>query len=467
MRPMTAITWCSVCLLLVGCALPTAALPAFPGAEGWGTDTPGGRGGKIIFVTNLNDDGPGSFREALNTEGPRIILFRVSGVIQLEKSLVLGGTETPEGDNRYSYVTVAGHSAPGGGIIIAGQTFYIARGVHDVVLRHLRFRNARRSDGISFLNGSRRVVVDHCSVSWATDENFGFFGDNKEITVQYSTIAEGLMQGEHSKGGHSMGMLVSRGAHHVSIHHNYLASNNNRNPQLVGNNLPDRERFGLIFPVFDVRNNVVYNYRIGTNLSLGAQANIVANVYVAGPDTGDRPPIMLMQPHTGNRAYLEANIGPGLERGDQRTLVRLVRTMDEGDIPREPGESAVVETPFAAAPVTTLAPDQVVDRVVPIAGALPHDPTDLRLIEEFRTKTGACGAPQRTHDSPIPAPAPGNPAPDADNDGMPDAWEGAHGLNPRNRKDAHGDRDADGYTNVEEYLNDVAERLEKEAAARW
>lgn len=460
-----AIVSCSPCLLLLASALPIRALPAFPGAEGWGTETPGGRGETVILVTNLNDDGPGSLRDALNTEGPRMILFRVSGIIRLKSPIHLGGTEPTDGDNPYSYVTVAGHSAPGGGITIADYPFVIGHGVHDVVLRHLRFRNARKSDGIGFLRGSRRVVMDHCSVSWATDENFGFLGDNKEITVQNCIVAEGLHHGEHREGPHSKGMLVSRGAHHVAIHHCYLVSNVDRNPHLVGNNEPDRHQYGIMHPVFDVRNNLVYNCKIGTNLKYGARANIVGNVYVAGPDTPpDRPPIRFVAADRGDRAYLEANIGPGLAEGDQWSLVRIGRSNEE--LTEEARAAARVDTPFEAPPVTTLATDQVTDHVLAIAGALPHDATDLRLVAEFRTKKGSCGALDRTHDSPIPAPAPGEPAADADGDGMPDAWERAHGLDPQGSKDAHADRDGDGYTNLEEYLNAIAERLEKEARAR-
>ena len=286
--------------LLFAIALPVCAYsaPCSPGAEGWGTETAGGRGGQIIIVTSLADSGPGTLREAINTTGPRTILFDVAGIIRLQSPLELGGPWDPAtGDNPYSNVSILGHSAPGGGVTIAGAPFRISNGVHDVVIRHIRVRDVPKSDGFSLMHDLRRIVLDHCSVSWATDENIGFIDDCKDVTISNCVIAECLIHGGHSKGsGHSMGALISRGAHRVSFHHNFLTGNRGRNPIFVGDNRIGRDNRGtwILHPVFDCRNNIVYNYsREGTSMDFGARLNIVRNLYVAGPDTRELTPEIL------------------------------------------------------------------------------------------------------------------------------------------------------------------------------
>ena len=243
-----------VLALAVTCVYATTGegepLPAFPGAEGWGSTTPGGRGGKVIFVTSLADSGPGTLREALRTRGPRTILFRVSGVIKLKSMLRIGyAWDRKVGDNPYSFVTIAGQSAPGGGICISDRSLVIAEGAHDVVIRHLRVRDSDE-DGIEFYGDVKRVIIDHCSISWATDENIGFCMNCTDITISNCIIAEGLLRGGHPKGPHSCGMLVARRADRISIHHNFITGNDSRNPLLCGGNLPKwRDKF-VLHPVF-------------------------------------------------------------------------------------------------------------------------------------------------------------------------------------------------------------------------
>ena len=174
-------------------------IPAFPGAEGFGAATPGGRGGRVIAVTNLNDDGPGSLRAACEADGPRIVVFRVSGTITLAKKLIV----------RNPYLTIAGQTAPGDGICLRNFTFVIA--THDVVVRYLRSRlgdlTAQIDDSITLARGARNVILDHCSATWSIDEALSLAGDVSNVTVQWCLIAEALNQSKHTKGSHGYGSL--------------------------------------------------------------------------------------------------------------------------------------------------------------------------------------------------------------------------------------------------------------------
>jgi pectate lyase len=222
-----------------------AELPDFPGAEGFGATTPGGRGGRVIYVTTLDDSGPGSLRAAIGAQGPRTILFRVGGVIDLQSALVV----------REPFVTIAGQTAPGGGICLRGDNFGIA--THDVVVRFLRVRlgdlRRREVDTFSIADGSRNVVVDHCSASWSIDETLSPSGDISDVTVQWCIISESLNNSLHSKGPHGYGSLL-RATGGVSLHHNLWSHHNGRNPRF-GDNYAEGP-----FPTFDFRNNVIYNW---------------------------------------------------------------------------------------------------------------------------------------------------------------------------------------------------------------
>lgn len=231
------------CLAATGNA--PAPLPSFPGAEGFGADTPGGRGGKVIFVTNLDDSGPGSFRAACEAKGPRTVLFRVSGTIALKSPIVV----------KNAFLTVAGQSAPGDGICLRNYTFGIA--THDVVIRYLRSRlgdeSNQQADCIDVLHGARNVVIDHCSATWSIDEALSLSGDNQNITIQWCLIGESLRQSKHAKGAHGFGSLA-RANGPVTFHHNLWIHNDARNPRLGDN-------YGKPpFPIFDVRNNVIYDF---------------------------------------------------------------------------------------------------------------------------------------------------------------------------------------------------------------
>src|SRR3954451_15975666 len=212
--------------LLALLALPSpirvvaADLPAFPGAEGFGTNTPGGRGGKVIFVTNPDDSGPGSFRAACEADGPRLVLFRVAGTIALKSPLTVSNP----------FLTVAGQSAPGDGVCVRDATFVIQ--THDVVVRYLRSRlgdvTAREADCISLQNGAHDCVLDHCSATWSIDECLSTSGVNGNCTIQWCLIGESLRHSKHSKGNHGYGSL-SRANGLTSRNHNFWINNDARN----------------------------------------------------------------------------------------------------------------------------------------------------------------------------------------------------------------------------------------------
>src|SRR4051812_42501623 len=278
MRPLAALcgmtTWLMTALLV-----PTPPAPA--PVEGFGAATPGGRGGPEIAVTTLADAGPGSFRAAVTASGPRIVVFRVAGLVSLETPVTIGEP----------FLTIDGASAPADGITIRGSEVVVR--THDVIVRHVRFRPGdiagKEVDALNVAGDSHHVVIDHVSASWAVDENLSASGAIHDVTIQWSLIAEGLNHSVHSKGAHGYGSLV-RAVGGVTLHHNLWAHNNSRNPRL-GDNYGSPP-----FPTFDVRNNVIYDYgdvahgMTGDHLS----ANYVGNYIRPGPSSNRaRGPIVL------------------------------------------------------------------------------------------------------------------------------------------------------------------------------
>jgi hypothetical protein len=419
-------------------AEPTRALPAFPGAEGFGTETPGGRGGRVIEVTNLDDRGPGSFRAAVQADGPRIVVFRVAGNIALRSSINI----------RTPYLTIAGQSAPGDGVCLINYPLVLAN-THDVVVRFLRVRPGDQNNkDVDSLGGRnvKNVIVDHCSASWSIDECVTFYG-NQNVTVQWCLIGESLRASHHEKGAHGFGGIW--GGKNGSYHHNLLAHHSSRNPRFAGND-----------PPIDFRNNVIYNW--GYNSAYGGEnsaVNIVANYYKPGPATksGCRNRI-LDGSGSGGRWYITGNFVDGDAtvtadnwRGVHKAYaaLRVLRATE----------------PFASAPVRTQTAADAYSQVLAQVGAtLPRrDLWDARVVEEVRTGTahfgktyegggrGIIDSPADVGGWPVLTSSPA--APDRDHDGIADAWESTHGLDPTDPNDGPRDRDGDGYTNVEEYLN--------------
>jgi len=367
---------CGLTTLLLQPLLVSTAPPAFDGAEGFGTTTPGGRGGRDVAVTSLADDGPGSFRAAVTAPGPRIVVFRVAGLVTLDTPVTIAEP----------YLTIDGASAPDGGITVRGSEVVIR--THDVVVRHLRFRpgdiGGKEVDALNVAGDSHHVVIDHVSASWAVDETLSASGAIHDVTIQWSIIAEGLNRSVHSKGPHGYGSLV-RAVGGVTLHHNLWAHNDSRNPRL-GDNY-GREPW----PTFDVRNNVVYDYgsiasgMTGDRLS----ANYVGNYIRPGPSTTlkdrvPREPIVLTE--TAAVTYFaDGNVVEG--RDDltaDNTKLFTPAAMN--------GRSLVtlVRRPFDAPPVRTTSAAQALRDVLAGAGAtLPRrDAIDARLVREVDTRTG-------------------------------------------------------------------------------
>lgn len=419
------------------------SVKAFPGAQGYGTDTTHGRGGKVIEVTNLNDSGVGSLRAAVAASGPRIVVFRVGGTINLNSRI------TVTNPNLY----IAGQTAPGGGISLrVAPTSTTDQGTmqietHDVVIRYVRFRPGNDGGGADdshdavqiYKAGVNNVVLDHISASWAVDENVNTYDYSNNITVSNSIISEALSNSTHPGGEHSKGMLSGGvDAHNVSIHHNLFVSNVDRNPQISG------------VSVADIRNNVIYNYGDGSgegttliSSSKGiAKVNWVGNYYKPGPNSPTTRPEFAT--YEGSTGRTQTWFGEGNERwtASGNTAARVWT-----------GSWGRVTIPFAAPLVNTTSAAQAYNDVLAGSGASRvRDAVDLRLINEVQNGTGSFkdSAPA------YPVLSSGTAPTDTDHDGMPDSWETSNGLNS-NVDDSAGDRNADGYTNVEEYVNGLVD----------
>jgi len=425
--------------LAVALVAHAADLPSFPGAEGFGATTPGGRGGKVLFVTSLNDSGPGSLRAACDADGPRIVIFRVAGTIALKRPITV----------TKPFLTVAGQSAPGDGVCLRDATFGIA--THDVIVRYLRSRlgdeSRQETDCIDLLNGAHDCILDHCSATWSIDECLSTSGINANCTIQWCLIGESLNQSKHAKGKHGYGSLA-RANGPMSWHHNLWIHNDARNPRL--GDAYDRPPS----PTFDVRNNVMYDFGgTASGLTQGHWvANYVGNYLRAGPSSTAKTPI-----HIGNKPvdsnitfYLSGNIFEGHDDMNADNA----KFIDAYEIDGKP-QAKTVATPFPTAPVTTVSAKEAFELVLASVGAsLPaRDAVDARLVNHVRTRTGKLIDSQNEvggwpvlKSGPLPI--------DTDNDGIPDAWEAARGLNPHDGNDA-AKLARSGYTNIEEYLHSL------------
>lgn len=436
MKLLSLATFALTACLLRG-ASTSPALPSFPGAEGFGATTPGGRGGKVIFVTNLDDSGAGSFRAACEAQGPRIVIFRVSGTISLKKAIVV---QNP-------FLTVAGQTAPGNGICLRGNTFGVA--THDVIVRYLRSRlgdeTGQEADCIDVLHGSENVIIDHCSATWSVDECLSLSGHNSNITVQWCLIGESLNQSVHKKGKHGYGSLA-RADGPVTFHHNLWLHNDSRNPRMG-----DNYGRGGKFPTFDVRNNLIYDFGgTASGLTQGKlQVNYVANYIRPGPNSRATAPISVGGP-SEMEFFLAENIFEGHDELTRDNSKFFNLTEIEGK-----KQVTVIAQPFAAPAVTTVPAKDVMETVLASVGAsLPRrDAVDQRLVAHVRTRKGELINSQREVGGWPELKS--NAAPtDSDHDGMPDEWETRHRLNPRDPAD--GTRvAASGYTNLEDYLNEI------------
>jgi pectate lyase len=415
-----------------------AEVPAFPGAEGFGAVATGGRGGAVYEVTNLDDAGPGSLRDAVS-QGNRTVVFRVSGTIELKKRLVLTKPN----------ITIAGQTAPGDGICLRNHTFEVS--TQNVIVRYLRSRlgdvSRQEDDSINLRNASK-VILDHCSASWSVDEALSLAGNVSDVTVQWCLIAESLNQSFHAKGAHGYGSLA-RANGPVSLHHNLWAHNNGRNPRL-GDNY-DRPPY----PTFDFRNNVIYDYGATcSGLTQGKlKVNYIANYIRPGPSSKARTPITVGGP-SDMLFYIRDNVVEGNDKltADNSRFFnpveidgkRQVRTVDE---------------PFAVRTVRTAAAKDAYEAVLATVGAsLPlRDPVDARIVKEVRERKGSIIDSQKQVGGWPELKSAAAPL-DSDHDGIPDEWEKAHGLNPNDPSDGAKLAAGGGHTNLEVYLNELAAR---------
>lgn len=457
-----------------------ADIPAFPGAEGGGAFTPGGRGGKIFVVTSLEDSGKGTFREACEAVGARTIVFNVSGIIQLKKRISM----------RAPYVTIAGQTAPGDGICIAGETLEID--THDVIIRHVRFRRGatevtRRDDALGG-NPIGNIIVDHCSVSWGLDENISLYrhqfqaNDKSKleklpacnITIQNTISSEGLDTYNHAFGS-TIGGLNS------TFMRNLWADNISRNASIG------------MYGDFNFVNNVIFNW---WNRSLDggdyrSMFNIINNYFKPGPITPTDQPIRYrilkpesgyMKPQTYGRAYVDGNYIVGSPEVTADNWNGGVQLEDHSEAETKKYLDLIKQPkPFSMPNITIMKAEEAYEFVLKNVGAtLPkRDAVDERIIKQVRTgkieakdglenaigkefikrrlpadsyKKGIITNPNQVGGYPE---YKGKAYKDSDNDGIPDAWEKKFGLNSNDPSDANKDSNGDGYTNIEKYFNNI------------
>jgi hypothetical protein len=417
---------------------------AFPGAEGAGAHSQGGRGGQVLRVTTLADSGPGSLREAVETRGSRTIIFDIGGTIALASPLRV----------REGRVTIAGQTAPGGGITLRDQPFLIE--ADDVVVRYIRARlgdvRGVEADAFSIVRG-RRIIVDHVSASWSVDETLSAGqpardanGGVHDVTVQWSVIAESLNGSGHAKGSHGYGSLVRAGfGARLSWHHNLWAHHSARMPRPGNYNAPEIDPTG---PLMEFRSNVFYNWggtRSGYNADEATHIayNFIDNAYVAGPNS--TRPMAFQESNRLARAFFAGNSMNGAIPADPWSLVsgvaiaanRLAQPVDVAAVRPDPAPRAF-------------------ERVLASAGASrARDAVDARVVASVRSRGGTI-IDSQSEVGGWPELAAGTPWRDGDGDGMPDDWERRHRLNPADAADGNGDADRDGYTNLEEWLAELA-----------
>jgi pectate lyase len=420
---------------------------AFPGAEGFGRFAKGGRGGDVYHVTNLNDAGPGSLRQGLRTMGgPRTIVFDVSGTIELKHQLQV---ERP-------YLTIAGQTAPGDGICLKDHTFLIY-GTSHIIVRYLRIRLGdknkppNKGDDAMTTDDIDNVIFDHLTVTWGIDSNHDL-RRGKNFTLQWSLYAEALNHSLHSKGAHAMLASFRDLTGNISIHHNLFASSRERHPTLASG---EKTQPGVIV---DFRDNVVYNLSGATNLG-DAHINFINNDYRPGPNTPrDNFPLAVKIGSPDKlKLFMSGNTfegSPNFTRDNYRAV-----TFDRwktGGYVKTTLEKIRAPQAFdvgAAAPQTDPA-GVALEKVLQQAGCTHprRDAADKRIVAGVRDRTNHMidsqdevgGFPDLNS---LTAP------PDTDGDGMPDDWERQHGLNPQDPKDGNAVPAADGYTNLERYLN--------------
>lgn len=450
---------------------PLIEEPSFPGAEGFGAKSKGGRGGKVVLVTNTNDSGVGSLRQALEVEtGPRTIVFTVGGTITLTKPLKLSGANG-------SYVTIAGQTAPGGGIQIKDYGLQIYNGAHDIILRYLKIRVGQRSnfdfvkdyDSIEMWGDTASVyniMIDHVSAEWALDENISAYDDVHDVTIQYSIIAESTLDGQEHKT--AKGLLVGNDdpdklPTNFTMHHNVFAHNDQRNPRIA-------------FADTDFRNNIIYNWGADNSSTFGnyqsqlqylttatsglTKVNLVNNIWKKGASSRVSQTNMIWV-NKGAQLFVQGNWGTSCPAGCSGNEWSIGVKEEFSPYANALESIYRVSQPFTFPTVTTHTTNSLQSLLLPNVGAsLPaRDSVDQRIINDVINGTGQTGI-----NGSFPTLAAGTAEQDTDLDGIPDTWEQQRGLNINNNADSLQTAPS-GYTWIEEYINWIASPSAEEPTA--
>ncbi|PYJ02878.1 MAG: pectate lyase [Verrucomicrobia bacterium] len=442
-------------LLVVGVSESAAKeVLAFPGAEGFGRLASGGRGGDVYEVTNLDDSGAGSLREGIRSaHGPRTIVFKISGTIQLKSRLLLNKSD----------VTIAGQTAPGDGITLRDYTFQI-KNTTNVIVRYLRLRlgdqnkpkGAKGGDDTFNTEDMDRAIVDHCSLSWAIDGTHDLRRCGN-FTMQWCVISEALNHSLHNKGAHAMGASYRNPTGSLSLHHNLYSTCRDRHPTL--GSADERPQY-----IIDFRNNLIYNWSDGGTANFCDHfVNCINNVWRPGPMTNPARLPIAMKGSLPDMAkgHMEGNV---FEQRDDLTrdnyaALDFHRWLGPDGKYKYRGTLKDWKVARAAElggnmPKTQSALEAM-DLVLAHAGASLHrDAVDQRVIQNVRDRKGkVIDSEQEVGGWPALRSLPA--LVDSDHDGMPDDWETAHGLNPKDPSDRNLTADGDGYTNLEKYLNGI------------
>ncbi len=440
---------------------------AFPNAEGFGKYATGGRGGKVVEVTNLADTGVGSFRWSFTQypNDPITIVFKVSGIIDLQSQIKV---------NRSNF-TVAGQTAPGDGICLKGNSFLVngARalslgGNHsNIIVRYIRSRpGSTLSTGVyGFdMENCHDVIIDHCSFSWANEECAALY-DTKNTTVQWCIMSEGLYNAGHAKGVRSYCGVW--GGQNASYHHNLIAHQNSRTVRFDGARAHDTAA------LVDYRNNVIYNW-VSSSACYGgeveipngfAHTNIVNNFYKPGPATASTLKFVRPDNPATSVAIARWHVKGNIMNGDANKTANNWLGVDFANIPLASRDSAKRDTAFYIQDSLSIQSAQnAYDSVLAYVGAIypARDSTDKRIINETKTGTATgLGSLNKLGIIDLPSAVGGwnvyntyNVPADTDHDGMPDFWETMKGLDLNNPDDRN-DTLPDGYTRLEEYLNSI------------
>ncbi len=448
------------CLLLAVTCMQAQQI-AFPGAEGYGKWTVGGRGGRVLTVTNLKDSGEGSFRDAVEQTGARIVVFAVDGTIGLKSPLRINNDS----------ITIAGQSAPGDGICL--KDYPLVVNASNVIIRYIRVRVGDRyrldSDGVGGGRyGQKNVILDHLSVSWSIDECLSIY-KTENLTVQWCLVAHSLNTSVHTKGSHGFGGIW--GGYKATFHHNLLANHASRNPRFSS---VDGTKW------VDYRNNVVYNWGFKTAYGGGhhAEINMVDNYYKPGPASQHHRLLDVAEDGTG-RYYVAGNVMAGddaVTRDNHSAITdcagkcyipgRKSAGPDSGISPEaipsqgEECASCLVDSPFPSEPIHEDTPAVAYQRILESVGcSFSRDSYDREVLRQVKEGIGTFGTNgiinSQEEVGGWPVLKAGKALKDSDGDGMPDVWESKHGLNPKSASDASAYTLDGNYTNIEVYLNSL------------